>query len=52
MLRSDDITVAGSGDEDVGSGGSILHSGHLIAGHSGLKSVNGIDLRDENTSTI
>ena len=52
MLRGDDVLVSGGSDEDVSAGSGILHSGHLVAGHGGLKGVDGVDLSDENASTV
>jgi hypothetical protein len=52
VLACDDIPVTGGGNEDVSTGGGILHGGDLVTGHSGLKGVDGIDLGDQNTSAI
>ena len=48
----DDIAIASGGDEDIRPRSSILHSGHLIAGHGGLEGVNRVNLGDKHASTI
>lgn len=52
MLASDDIPVTGGGNEDIGTGGGILHGSDFVAGHSSLEGIDGIDFGDQNTSTI
>ena len=52
VLRGDDITVASGGDEDVSTRGSIFHSGDFVAGHSGLESIDRVNLCNENARTI
>lgn len=52
VLGGDDVPVSGSGDEKVGTRCSILHSGDLVANHSRLQSIDGVDLSDENTGTV
>ena len=52
VLRGDDVTVTGGGDEDVAAGSSLLHGGDLVTGHRGLESVDGVDLGDDDTSTV
>jgi len=49
---SNDVPVASGGHKDVGTGSSFLHSGNFVAGHSSLKSVDWVNLGDNNTSTI
>jgi hypothetical protein len=49
---SDDITVAGGSNKDVGSRGGILHGSYLITSHGGLKGVDRIDFGDEDAGTI
>lgn len=51
VLATDDVTAAGGGDEDVALLDSILHGGDFITLHGGLKSVDGVDLSDEDTGT-
>lgn len=52
VSASDDIPVASGGDEEVGSRGSIFHSGDLITSHGSLKGVDRVDLSNQDTSTI
>ena len=52
MSTGNDIPVAGGGYKDVGTRGSILHSGDFIASHRGLEGIDGVDLGNENTSTV
>lgn len=52
MGTSNDVPVASGSDEDVGTGSSILHGGDLVPGHGGLESVDGVNLGDQNASTI
>lgn len=52
VLRSDDVAVTGGSNEDVSAGGSFFHGGDLVTSHSSLKCVDGVDLRDKDTSTI
>lgn len=52
VSTGDDITVSGRGDKDVGTRSSIFHCCHLVAFHSGLEGVDGVDLGDKYTSTI
>lgn len=49
---SNDVPVASGGHEDVGTGSSFLHGGNLVAGHSSLKSIDWVNLSDDDTSTI
>ena len=52
MLAGDNVPVTGGGDEDVGAGSGILHGCDLVTSHSGLESVNWVDLGDKNTGTV
>ena len=52
MLCGNDVPVSGGGYEHVGTRGSIFHGSDLITGHGGLKGIDGIDLGDEDTSTV
>jgi len=52
VLTGDDITVTSGSDENVGAGSGILHGGDFVASHSSLEGVDGVDLSDEDTSTI
>ena len=52
VLTGDDITVTSGGNKNVGTWGSILHGGDLVTSHCSLEGVDGVDLRDEDTSTI
>lgn len=51
MLASKDITAASRGDEDLTKRSSILHGGDLVAGDSGLESVDGINFGNEDSGT-
>lgn len=52
VLRRDDVPVARGGHEDIATGSSLLHGGDLVAGHGRLESVDGVDLGDDNASTV
>jgi hypothetical protein len=51
VTANQDVTATGGGDEDLALRSSLLHGGDLVAGDGGLKSVDGIDLGDNDTST-
>lgn len=52
MFRSNDVTITSGGYEDVGAGRSILHGGDLVAAHSRLEGIDGVDLSDQDTGTV
>jgi hypothetical protein len=52
VLRGDDVAVTGGGNEDVGTVSSVLHGRNLVPAHRSLKSVDGVDLGDDDTSTV
>jgi len=52
VLSSDDVSVSGGGNKDVGLGGSLLHGDDLVTSHSGLESVDRIDLGNENSASV
>lgn len=52
VSASKDVTAAGGGDEDVAAVGDVLHGGDLVAGHGGLEGVDGVDLGDDDASTV
>lgn len=51
VSTSKDVTAAGGGDEDLTLGSGLLHGGDLVTGNSGLESVDGINLSDDDTGT-
>lgn len=51
MLANKDVTAASGGDEDLTNTGSLLHGGDLVAGNSGLESVDWVDFGNENSGT-
>jgi hypothetical protein len=51
VVTSDDISASGGGDKDLSHRGSLLHSHNLVTRDGSLKSVDGVDLSDEDTST-
>ena len=52
MLSGDDVPVAGGSDKDIAAGSSVLHGGDLVASHSGLEGVDGINFSDQDASTV
>ena len=52
VLSGDDVPVTGGGNKNVGARSSFLHSSDLVTSHSSLKSVDGVDLSDDDTSSI
>lgn len=51
VLTTDNVTAASGGDEDVTLRDGILHGGDFVTLHGSLKSVDGIDLSDDDTGT-
>lgn len=51
MLANNDVSAASGGDKDLSNWSSILHGDNLVSRDSGLKSVDGVDLGDKDTST-
>ena len=52
VLNGDDVLVSGGSDKDIGAGKGVLEGVHLISSHSGLEGADGVDLGDDNTSTL
>lgn len=52
VFASDDVTVTGGGDEDVGAGSSVLHGGNFVTSHCSLEGVDRVDLGDQDTGTV
>jgi hypothetical protein len=52
VLADNDVSVTGGGNEDVGSGSSILHGGDLVTGHGSLEGVDGIDFGNDDSGTV
>jgi hypothetical protein len=50
--RLNNVPAAGGGDKDVTLRSGLLHGGDLVTGHSGLESVDRVDLGDEHTSAV
>lgn len=51
VLADENVTAAGSGDEDLTKRSSLLHGGDLVTGHGSLEGVDGIDLSDDDAGT-
>lgn len=47
VLSGDDVLASGGGDDDVGLWSSLLEGGHLVSLHSGLESVDWVDLGND-----
>jgi len=52
VLSNNDVTTSSSRDEDVGAGSNILHSVDFVTSHRSLKSVDRVDLGDNDTGTV
>lgn len=52
MLGGDDIPVTGSGNKDIRPVSSLLHGANFVTCHGGLEGIDGVDLGDEDTSTV
>ena len=52
VCRGDDVAVTSRGDEDVRPWRCIVHRSNFIASHGGLKSIDGVNLGDDDTSTV
>ena len=52
VLSGDDVTVTSGGHENVGTGGGLLHGGDFVTGHRSLEGVDGVDLSDDDASTV
>jgi len=51
VLANNDVTAASGGDKDLTNGSGLFHGGDLETRHGSLKSVDGVNLGDENDST-
>jgi hypothetical protein len=51
VLSTDDILAPSGGDDDLGLRGYVIKGINLVPFHSGLKSVDGIDLGDDDSGT-
>jgi hypothetical protein len=51
VLTNQDVSASGSGNEDLSDARSLLHGHDLVTRDSSLESVDGIDFRDNDTST-
>ena len=52
VLGSNNVPVTSGSNKDIAARSSLVHGGDFVAGHSSLKGVDGIDLGDDDTSTI
>lgn len=52
VLTSDDVPVTGGSNKHICAGSSLFHCCDFVTGHRSLKSVDGINLSDNDTSTI
>ena len=52
VLGGDDVSASGGGDEDVGLGSSLFHNGDFVTGHSGLESIDGVNLGNDDSGTV
>ena len=52
VLRRDDVAVTSGGDENVGTGSSLLHGRDLVTCHRSLEGIDGVDLGDEHAGAI
>jgi len=52
VFCSDDVLVSGCSDVDFGSGQSVFDGVDLVTVHGSLQSADGIDLSDDDTSTL
>jgi hypothetical protein len=50
VIAPDDVLAAGGGDEDAASLDGVLDGGDLVALHGGLKSVDWVDLGDDDAA--
>lgn len=46
VLACNDIPVTSGGNEDVGTGGGILHGSDFVASHGSLEGIDRIDFGD------
>ena len=51
VLSTNDIATTGGGNEYTGFLAGLFHGGYFVTFHGSLKSVDWIDLSDENAST-
>lgn len=52
MFSGDDVAITSGGDKDVRAGGNILHSGNFKADHCSLESIDGVNLGDNDASSV
>ena len=51
VLSLDDVLASGRGDKNAATFDGIFDGRHLVALHRGLKSVDGVDLGDDDTAS-
>ena len=51
-MSSDDVSVTSGSDEDVATSRDLIHGSDLVATHGGLKSVDGVDLGNNNAGAV
>ena len=52
VVTSNDVSAPSGSNEDVSLGGSLLHGGDLVTGHSGLQRVDGVDFGDDDSRAV
>lgn len=52
VLGGNDISVTRGSDKHIRAGSSFLHCRDFITSHCSLKSVDGVDFRNDDASTI
>ena len=52
VLRGNNVPVASGSNKDVTAGSGLLHGGNLVTSHRGLKGVDGVDLGNDDASTV
>lgn len=52
VLYGQNVSVSGGGDEDLGSGQSVLDSVDFVTSHGSLEGTDGVDLGDDDTSSL
>lgn len=52
VLADNDVPASGGGDEDLALRSGLVHGGDFVAGHRGLKSVDGVNLGDDDSGTV
>lgn len=52
VLANNDVSASSGGDEDLSLRSGLVHCGDFVTGHGGLESVDGVNLGNDDSSTV